>query len=353
MSSPHHFRPGLEFDVDALETHLKQTIAGLSRIDRVAQFSGGQSNPTYRVDAQVAGRSHSFALRRKPPGVLVPSAHAIEREYRIMHALQTTDFPVARTWTLCEDVGVIGTAFYVMDFLDGRIFWDPSLPELTPSERQPIFASMAETLADLHRVDVNAVGLADYGKAEGYVARQVARWSKLYLADIEVAGRVAAMERLIEWLPTNAPAVEPAPTLVHGDFRIDNMVFAADAPRVLGVLDWELSTIGNPEADFAYNFMMYRVPSAAIPGLMNVDLRQQGLPSEREYIDLYCQRRGIPDIPALDYYVAFCMFRLAGIFHGIRGRLARGTAVSPKAKEYAGNVELMADLAWQQVERAR
>ena len=353
MSSPHHFRPGLELDVDALEIYLTGAIPGLSRIDRITQFSGGQSNPTYRVDAQLAGRTHSFALRRKPPGVLVPSAHAIEREFRVMNSLQTTGFPVAKTWVLCEDVSVIGTAFYVMDCLDGRIFWDPSLPELDVSERKPVFFAMAETLADLHRVDVNSVGLADYGKAEGYVARQVARWSKLYLADIDVAGRVPAMEQLIEWLPVNAPAVEPAPTLVHGDFRIDNMVFAKDEARVLGVLDWELSTIGNPEADFAYNFMMYRVPSAAIPGLMNIDLAKHGLPSEREYIDSYCRRRGISDIPGLDYYVAFCMFRLAGIFHGIRGRLARGTAVSPKAKEYAGNVELMADLAWRQVERSR
>jgi aminoglycoside phosphotransferase (APT) family kinase protein len=216
MSSPHHFRPGLEFDVDALEGFLTGAIPGLSRIDKITQFSGGQSNPTYRVDAQVAGRLHAFALRRKPPGVLVPSAHAIEREFRVMHALQPTGFPVAKTWVLCEDVSVIGTAFYVMDCLDGRIFWDPSLPELGRSERKPIFCVMAETLADLHRVDIDAVGLADYGKAEGYVARQVARWSKLYLADIDVAGRVPAMERLMEWLPTNAPAVEPAPTLVHG-----------------------------------------------------------------------------------------------------------------------------------------
>jgi aminoglycoside phosphotransferase (APT) family kinase protein len=353
MSSPHQFRPGLEFDVDVLEVYLRGVIAGFSRIDRVTQFAGGQSNPTYRVDAQVADRAHSFALRRKPPGVLAPSAHAIEREFRVMHALQITGFPVAKAWVLCEDVNVIGTAFYIMDCLDGRIFWDPSLPEVEFSERMPIFFTMAETLADLHRVDVTSVGLTDYGKAEGYVARQVARWSKLYLGDIEVAGRVPAMERLMEWLPANAPAAEPAPTLVHGDFRIDNMVFAKEEARVLGVLDWELSTIGNPEADFAYNFMMYRVPSAAIPGLMNVDLAKHGLPSERQYVDRYCRRRGISDIPALDYYVAFCMFRLAGIFHGIRGRFARGTAVSPKAKEYAGNVELMADLAWQQVERSR
>lgn len=353
MNSPHHFRPGLEFDVDSLERYLKTKIDGFEQLDRVTQFSGGQSNPTYRVDARVAGREHSFALRRKPPGVLVPSAHAIEREYRVMHALQGTGFPVAKTWVLCEDLDVIGTAFYIMDCLDGRIFWDPSLPELEALERKPIFAAMAETLADLHRIDVDSVGLTDYGKAEGYVARQVSRWSKLYLADIEVAGRVPAMERLIEWLPLNAPAVEPAPTLVHGDFRIDNMVFASTEPRVLGVLDWELSTIGNPEADFAYNFMMYRVPSAAIPGLMDIDLQKIGLPSEREYVDLYCRRRGISDIPALDYYVAFCMFRLAGIFHGIRGRVMRGTAVSPKAKEYAAGVERMADLAWQQAQRSQ
>lgn len=351
MSAPHHFRPGLGFDVGALESHLRTAIAGFTALHRVTQFPGGQSNPTYRLDAEVDGRPKAFVLRRKPPGTLVPSAHAIEREHRVMHALHSVGFPVARTWLLCEDVGVIGTAFYVMDCLEGRIFWDPSLPELDADARRPVFTAMVETLADLHRVDVGRVGLADYGKAEGYVARQVARWSKLYLADVDVAGRVPAMERLIEWLPANAPAAEPAPTLVHGDFRIDNMVFAADAPRVLGVLDWELSTIGNPDADFAYNFMMYRAPSAAIPGLAGVDLSAQRLPSEREYIDLYCRRRGIVGIPDLDYYVAFCMFRLAAIFHGIRGRLVRGTAVSPKAEEYAAGVEGLADLAWRQTGR--
>ena len=353
MSEPHHFRPGLGFDVAALERYLRTAIAGFNVLNHVTQFPGGQSNPTYRLDAEVSGVPKAFVLRRKPPGTLVPSAHAIEREHRVMHALHAVGFPVARTWLLCDDHTIVGTAFYVMDCLEGRIFWDPSLPELDADERRPVFSAMVETLADLHLIDIDRVGLADYGKAEGYVARQIARWSKLYLGDVDVAGRVPAMERLIEWLPAHAPANEPAPTLVHGDFRIDNMVFAADTPRVLGVLDWELSTIGNPDADFAYNFMMYRAPSAAIPGLLGVDLSAQHLPSEQEYIAIYCRRRGIDGIQDLDYYVAFCMFRLAAIFHGIRGRLVRGTAVSPKAKEYAAGVEDLADLAWRQVGRPR
>ena len=287
MSEPHHFRPGLGFDVAALERYLRTAIAGFNVLNHVTQFPGGQSNPTYRLDAEVSGVPKAFVLRRKPPGTLVPSAHAIEREHRVMHALHAVGFPVARTWLLCDDHTIVGTAFYVMDCLEGRIFWDPSLPELDADERRPVFSAMVETLADLHLIDIDRVGLADYGKAEGYVARQIARWSKLYLADVDVAGRVPAMERLIEWLPAHAPANEPAPTLVHGDFRIDNMVFAADTPRVLGVLDWELSTIGNPDADFAYNFMMYRAPSAAIPGLLGVDLSAQHLPSEQEYIAIY------------------------------------------------------------------
>jgi aminoglycoside phosphotransferase (APT) family kinase protein len=352
MSDAHSFRAGLEFDVAALQDYLCSYISGFEAIVRVSQFAGGQSNPTYQLEARVAGEPQRFVLRRKPPGQLLPSAHAVEREYRVMQALGTRGFPVAKTYLLCEDPAVIGTPFFVMQYLQGRIFWNPTLPELERSERRPIFLAMASTLASLHEVDVAASGLADFGRAEGYVSRQVARWSKQYAGDAEVAGRVSAMERLIDWLPQNAPAGEPAAAVVHGDFRIDNMMFASHEPRVIGVLDWELSTIGNPLADFAYNFMMYRIQSAAIPGLRGLDLDALGLPSESEYVACYCERRGIKEIVGLDYYVAFCMFRLAGIFHGIRGRVERGTAVSPKAREYAAEVEGMAELAWQQAQRA-
>jgi len=351
VSEVHSFRPGLEFDVAALEAYLLVKLEGFSAITRVAQFAGGQSNPTYRLEVSMGSEARTLVLRRKPPGQLLPSAHAVDREFRVMQALGKVGFPVAETLLLCEDAAVIGTPFFLMQHLQGRIFWNPALPELERDARRAIFLAMASTLADLHRVDVVASGLADYGRAEGYVARQVARWSKQYAGDSAVAGRVEAMERLIDWLPKHAPSEEPAAALVHGDFRIDNMMFANDAPQVIGVLDWELSTIGNPLADFAYNFMMYRIQSAAIPGLRGFDLQALGLPSERDYIACYCERRGISEIVGLDYYVAFCMFRLAGIFHGIRGRVERGTAVSPQARKYAAEVESMAELAWQQAEQ--
>lgn len=348
MSTTHEFRSGLEFDVPALEKYLSDRIEGFSGPLRVRQFPGGQSNPTYRLD----GPKASYVLRRKPPGVLLPSAHAVDREYRVMHALAThTDFPVAKPWLLCEDPDVIGTAFYVMAFVEGRIFWEPTLPELDRDSRRPVFMAMVETLADLHRVDYRAIGLADFGRPEGYVARQLARWSKQYVVDAEVAGRVPTMERLIEWLPKALPAVEPAPALVHGDYRLDNMIFDPTAARVLAVLDWELSTLGDPVADFAYHLMKYRMASGGVRGLQGADLAALGLPTEREYVAAYCSRRGIVEIGDLEYYLAFCAFRLAGICHGIAGRVARGTAVNPQAKKYAAQVEPLAELAWQTAQR--
>lgn len=348
MSLQHEFRSGLEFDVAVLERYLGDRVAGFAAPLRVRQFPGGQSNPTYRLDGPTA----SYVLRRKPPGVLLPSAHAVDREYRVMHALAThTSFPVARPLLLCEDATVIGTAFYVMDYVEGRIFWEPTLPELDRSERRPVFLAMVDTLADLHRVDYRAIGLGDFGRPEGYVARQLVRWSKQYVVDAEIAGRVPAMERLIEWLPKNLPAVEPAPAVVHGDFRLDNMIFAGDAPRVRAVLDWELSTLGDPVADFAYHLMKYRMASGGVRGLQGADLEVLGLPSEREYVAAYCDRRGIPELGDLEYYLAYCAFRLAGICHGIAGRVQRGTAVSPQAKKYAAQVEPLAELAWQTAQR--
>lgn len=343
MSLTHEFRPGLEFDVVALERHLAAHLPAFKGPLRVTQFPGGQSNPTYRLEAP----GMSYVLRRKPPGTLLPSAHAIEREFRVMQALATyTQFPVAQPLLLCEDVAVIGTAFYVMQYMEGRIFWDPCLPELPREQRRPVFAAMVQTLAQLHSIDYRAIGLSDFGRPEGYVARQIARWSKQYTVDAQTAGVVPDMERLIDWLPRHAPAEEPAPTLLHGDYRLDNMMFDPHSARVLGVLDWELSTIGDPLADFAYNLMIYRLSSGGVRGLGGVDVKAIGLPDEREYIEAYCAHRGLSGLPDLHYYLTYCLFRLAGICHGIAGRVQRGTAVSPQAKKYAAQVGSLSALAW-------
>lgn len=347
-ASAHEFRPGLEFDVVALEAYLRARLADFAGQLTVRQFPGGQSNPTYLLSTP--GRR--YVLRRKPPGPLLPSAHAIDREYRVMEALAArTDVPVARPLLLCDDEAVIGTPFYVMEHVEGRIFWDPALPELPREERRACFEAMNAALACLHGVDPAAAGLADFGRSDGYVARQIARWSKQYLAD-QAAGRDPVMDRLIEWLPRHLPAREPAPAIVHGDFRIDNLIFDPREPRVVAIMDWELSTLGDPYADFAYHLMMYRMANDAIPGLLGRDVAALGLPTEDEYVAAYCRRRGITALPDLDFYLAFCMFRLAAIFHGIRGRVARGTAVSPQARRYAAEVEGMAALAWQQARRA-
>jgi aminoglycoside phosphotransferase (APT) family kinase protein len=268
-----------------------------------------------------------------------------------MRALaERTDVPVARTHLLCMDRSVIGTEFYVMDFVSGRTFWNPTLPEVAQSQRGALFDAMNDAMARLHRVTPASAGLEDFGKAEGYVPRQIARWSKQYLAD-EQAGRSAAMDRLLDWLPRHMPAVEPAPSVVHGDYRIDNLIFHASEPRVLAIMDWELATIGDPIADFAYHLMMYRMSSESIPGLLGRDCAALGLPSESAYVTAYCRRRGLAGIENLDFYLAFCLFRLAAIFHGIRGRVLRGTAVSPQARKYAGEVDTMAELAWAQAQR--
>jgi aminoglycoside phosphotransferase (APT) family kinase protein len=347
VSESHEFRPGLEFDVDALERHLASRLPQHAGPLRVRQFPGGQSNPTYLIET----RSGSVVLRRKPPGVLLPSAHAVDREHRVLAALARDGrVPVARPLLMCDDASVIGTPFYVMEHLEGRVFWDPTLPELPREARRGIFDAMVATLADLHNLDPAALGLADFGRAEGYVARQVARWSKQYAGDAEAAGRFVSMERLIDWLPRHAPRSEPAASVVHGDYRLDNLMFAPELPRVIGVLDWELSTIGNPHADFAYHLMMYRMPRVSVGALLGQDLDALGLPTEEEHVADYCARRGLREVPDLGYYMAFCLFRMAGILHGIRGRVQRGTAVSPQAKRYATAVETVADLAWRQAE---
>ncbi|HPF28400.1 MAG TPA: phosphotransferase [Steroidobacteraceae bacterium] len=340
-------RPGLEIDAGRLGDWLAANVPGYRGPLAVRQFSGGQSNPTYLLETASA----NYVLRRKPPGELLASAHAVEREYRVLRALTDVPVPAPRAVALCEDPQVIGTVFYVMEHVAGRIFWDSSFPELPRNDRGQYVDATNAAIASLHCVDYQAVGLADFGRAEGYVARQVARWSKQYLSDPQ-AGRVDALDRLVEWLPQHVPATASI-AVVHGDFRCDNLVFHPSEPRVLAILDWELATIGDPIADFAYLLMIYRLPSLAFPGLAGIDLQAQGIPSERQFVDAYCRRTGRDSLPNLDVYLAYCMFRLAAIFHGIRGRVLRGTAVSPRAREYAQHVEALAGFAWQQAERVR
>ncbi len=338
-------RDSLAIDARALEPWMRAHVADFVGPIELRQFKGGQSNPTYLVATPRA----RYVLRRKPPGQLLASAHAVDREYRVMTALALTAVPVARTFAYCADAGVIGTEFYVMEFVSGRVFWDTSFDSVAREQRAAYFDALNATIASLHTVDFRAVGLSDFGRAEQYVARQVARWSRQYLQD-DAAGRVPAMDRLIEWLPANLPPEQPA-ALVHGDYRADNVVFHETEPRVLAVLDWELATIGDPLADFTYHLTMYHMPSAAIPGLLGKDLKALGIPSEQAYLEAYCRRTGRHGLPHLDFYLAFCFFRLAAIFHGIRGRVVRGTAVSPRARDYASHVETLADLAWRHVER--
>lgn len=340
-------RNALRFDVSKLEQWLANTLGQEAQTIDVRQFKGGQSNPTYLLTTPAG----SYVLRRKPPGDLLPGAHAIEREYRVIAALAAQDFPVPRPLGLCEDASVIGTPFYVMEHIDGRIFWEVSLPELRAEERARYFDVMNATIAALHGIDPAAAGLGDFGKPGDYFERQITRWSKQYLADAE-AGQVAAMDRLVTWLPGAAPADDGEARIIHGDFRCDNMIFHPTEPKVIAVLDWELSTLGHPLADFAYHLMMYRMPAGITAGLAGLDLVALGIPPEAKYVDAYCARTRRDGIPNLDFYVAFNMFRLAAILHGIKGRVARGTAASAHAAKMAEGLEPLAELAWEQAVRA-
>ncbi len=335
-------RPAHRFDEARLAAWLQTHVSGYNGPLTVEQFKGGQSNPTYRLRTPQA----NYVLRRKPPGALLKGAHAIEREAQVLGALRSVDFPVPRVHGLCTDEAVIGTWFYVMDYVDGRIFWDLTLPEVARSSRPEYFDAMNDTLARLHCIDYAAVGLEGYGRPGNYFERQIARWSKQYLGDAE-AGRDPHMDRLIEWLPGHIPPGDET-RIVHGDFRIDNMIFHPTQPRVLAVLDWELSTLGHPLADFSYHLMMYRMPPLVTAGLKGADLNALNIPSEADYVAAYCRRTGRRGIPHLDFYLAFNFFRFAAIAHGIKGRLARGTAASPHAVRMAEALPALTGLAWQQ-----
>lgn len=340
-------REAHRFDEAALHRWMTDHVDGYAGPLTVSQFKGGQSNPTYKL----ATPGRSYVLRRKPPGETLKGAHAVDREARILSALGQTGFPVAHVHGLCTDESVIGSWFYVMEMVEGRIFWDATFPDVPREKRPAYFDAMNATIARLHGVNYAALGLEDYGKPGNYFLRQIGRWSQQYLQDGD-AGRDPDMDALIEWLPANIPTGEES-SIVHGDFRCDNMIFHPSEPRVLAVLDWELSTLGHPLADFAYHAMMYQMPPDIVAGLGGADLATLNIPSESDYVAAYCARTGRDGIPNWDFYIAFNYFRLAAIFHGIKGRVMRGTAASAHAQERAKAFPRLSALARQSMEKCR
>ena len=330
------------FDVAALESYLSAQVDGFAGPMTVEQFKGGQSNPTFKL---ITPRK-TYVLRSKPgPAArLLASAHAVDREFRVMSGLSGSEVPVATMYCVCEDESVIGRAFYVMAFVDGRVLWDPQLPGMTPEQRAAIFDEMNRVKAALHKVDFAAAGLSDYGKHDGYLARQIARWGKQYRASETES--IPAMDALIEWLPAHIPAGEET-SIVHGDYRLDNVIFHATEPRILAVLDWELSTLGHPLADFAYHCMTWYLPPGAGRGLGGIDLTGTGIPTVQEYIARYCGRTGRQDgIPNFEFYMAYNMFRMAGILQGIMKRVVDGTAASAQAVAMGKSTRPIAEQGW-------
>ncbi len=329
------------FDETRLAAWLQTHVPGFSGTLEVAQFKGGQSNPTFLLTA--GGRR--YVLRRKPMGDLLPSAHAVDREFKVIKALAKTDVPVARAHALCEDPDVIGSAFYVMDHVEGRIFWDPTLPGMAPSERSAIFDELNRVQAALHRIDPAAVHLGDYGRPGAYLERQVARWTRQYKA--AETEPIEAADRLIDWLPRHMPA-EGQTRIVHGDYRLDNVIFHPNEPRILAVLDWELSTLGDPLVDFAYHCMVWRMPASS-RGLAGVDVAALGIPDEAHYLNTYLKRTGrTTAVPAQEwnYYLVFNMFRLVGILQGIAKRAQQGNASNASAVETGKRARPLAEQAW-------
>jgi aminoglycoside phosphotransferase (APT) family kinase protein len=337
-------RDGKRFDEAALVRWMEANVADYAGPLSVEQFKGGQSNPTYKLTTP----ARSYVLRRKPSGRILKGAHAVEREARVLAALGAIDFAIPRVYALCTDDSVIGSWFFIMEMVEGRIFWDATFPEVSREARPAYFDAMNETIARLHQIDFETIGLSDYGKPGNYFARQIGRWSKQYLDDAD-AGRDPNMDRLIEGLPANIPDGDET-SIVHGDFRCDNMIFHPAEPKVVAVLDWELSTLGHPLADFAYHAMMYRMPPDIVAGLAGANLAALNIPSEADYVAAYCGRTGRESLPAYNFHIAFNFFRMAAIFHGIKGRVIRGTAASEHARERAKSFPALARLARQSME---
>ncbi len=338
------------FDTGALASYLKDRLPDFQGPVSVELFKGGQSNPTYRLITP----KRNYVMRAKPGPVarLLPSAHAIEREFKVLKALGPTDVPVPEVYCLCEDEEVIGRAFYVMECLEGRVLWDQSLPDSGKEERFAIYDEMNRVISALHNVDHKAVGLEDFGRPGNYFARQIGRWSKQYqLSETEP---IAQMHRLIEWLPRSIPAGEDT-SIVHGDYRLDNMMFAKDRPKVIGVLDWELSTLGHPLADFSYHCMSWHIPPERFRGIGGLDLAALGIPDEQTYVRMYCERTGRDPAQILEhwnFYLAYNMFRLAAILQGIVKRVVDGTASNAQAPATAERVRPLAELGWAYARRA-
>ena len=330
------------FDSGPLEEYMQSHVEGFHGSLSVRQFRGGQSNPTYLLEAP----SGQYVLRRKPPGKLLKSAHAVDREFRIISALYAAGYPVPRPFVLCEDEEVVGTVFFIMEFVAGRIFWELDMPESDPDERRAVYDHVNRTLAELHAFDPASIGLQDYGVPGNYFERQISRWSRQYSAS-ETA-TIEAMDQLMEWLPAHIPDDEST-AIVHGDYRLDNMVIHPQEPRVIAVLDWELSTIGHPLGDFTYHLMAWQMPEIGIgsSGLKGKELRKLGIPAEEDYVDMYCERTGRPNgIANRDFYAAYNFFRIAAILQGIAGRVRDGTAASVHAERAANAVRPLAELGW-------
>lgn len=331
----------LPFDVAALRRYLQDHIDGLGPQLSASPFAGGQSNPTYLL----SDGSRRFVLRKKPNGQLLPSAHAVDREYRVIRALHGSAVPVARPICLCEDPAVIGTVFYAMEFVEGRIFWDPALPELSGPERRALYDDVNRMVAALHSLRPEEVGLADYGRAGQFLQRQVARWTRQYEASETTP--IEAMHRLAAWMPAQIPGRQ-GHSIVHGDLRLDNMIFHPREPRVIALIDWELSTLGDPLADLAYHMLPWRLTAQEFRGMAGSDLRQLEIPGEREYLARWCERTGSDAVPeeVWNFYLVYNLFRLAAILQGIAKRVDDGTAASATARETGDKARPIADIAW-------
>tara|TARA_Y100000590_G_scaffold439616_1_gene563865 strand:- start:423 stop:1439 length:1017 start_codon:yes stop_codon:yes gene_type:complete len=332
------------FEVPKLKLWMQQNIIGFKGPIKVKRLTGGQSNPTFLIISSKI----TYILRTKPLGNLLPSAHAVDREYKVISALSKTSVPVPKTYKLCLNKNVIGSIFYIMEFLDGRIFYDPSLPGLTKNERKSIYSSMNNAISDLHKINYKRIKLSDFGKAGNYVERQIKRWTAQYRAS--ETDLIEEMENLIKWLPDNTPS-NLETSLVHGDFRIDNIIFHPTKSKIIGIIDWEISTLGNPIADFAYHVMIWRLSKNEFRGLRGQNLSEIGIPEENEYLKNYMENTGRKELLNWNFYIAYNMFRMAAILQGIRGRARAGTASSSEAEKMGNLVLPLAKAAWSQIKK--